>query len=195
MKLYFINVRDARVNDVVILPGGLDHWLFFACLLVKALVCLQDLDHARGHGVLGSWVFDVGPQREVSVCAHLCSSSQSTGSLTKMLNQRQTVEVRADVETSSLAGSDGLGQTEQGRSESADAILEQNGSGIHSGTSAGNLDTETVLGDAHTLKLAGVGTGVLNNLVSVVRIVRRGLQEDSALKVLNVQGAEEHTLE
>lgn len=67
------------------LPSGFDHWLLLSSLLVKALVCFEDLHHTGGHGVLSCWILDVWPEIEVGMCSDL-------------------VVVWADVETSSLAG-------------------------------------------------------------------------------------------
>jgi hypothetical protein len=55
-----------------------------------------------------------------------------------------TVKVRADVETTGLAGRDGLRDGEKGGSERADALLEENGASIHGGSGCGNLDTEAI---------------------------------------------------
>jgi len=152
--------------------GGLDHWLFLACLFVETLVRLQNLHHARRHRVLGRRIFDIGPQVQIGVSSDF-------------------IVVRTDVKAPSLTSSNRLRQAKQRCSKCSNAVLEKDRASVHGRSSARNLDAETIVGDSNLLELASIAAGVCNYLVGVVGVEGGGLEEDSALDVVDVCLAEE----
>lgn len=105
-----------------------------------------------------------------------------------------TVEVRADGKAPRLARGDGLRHREERRAQGPDALVEQDGARVEGGPGGGDLDADAVPGHAQPLELAGVGAGVGDDLVGVVGVEGGALEQDPALEVGEVLGAEECAL-
>lgn len=97
-----------------------------------------------------------------------------------------TIVIGTDVQTARLASSDGLGKTEERRSEGRNALLFQDGAHAQSRAGTGDLDAESILGDTNLVEFPRVQSSMLEDLVGVVRIGREDLQENATLDVAYV---------
>lgn len=85
-------------------------------------------------------------------------------------------------------------QAEKRCSKCSNTVFEKDGSGIHRGPCAWDLDTETIFGDANLLKLRRITACMCHHFVGIVCVEGRGLKQDTTLDVADVLSAEENTL-
>lgn len=94
-----------------------------------------------------------------------------------------------------MAGRNSLRQAEERSTKSSDTLLEKDRTRVHGWTSGRNFDTKAILGDSNLLEFTSIVASMLNNLLGIICEIGRGLEEDAALDVVDVCGAEKDTLE
>ncbi len=89
---------------------------------------------------------------------------------------------------------DGLWQAKERCSECSNAIFEENWASVHCWSGAWNLDAEPILRNTELLELTSIAASMCNHFVGIICMERRGLEEDTALDIVDVLCAEENAL-